>query len=419
MSTPLFESVPGFDQPIAVLKHCHDRIRKQIKTMQNLLKHLPEQGCTPDARQAATAVLQYFEKAAPNHHADEEQDIFPMLQATAKDADAMALNQLIPKILSEHVQMEAAWQTLAPQLKAISTGGATTLAREDVMLFAEIYAAHMEKEESVIAPMAKRLFSDAQMAQLGASMQRRRGITPDPDQTGMATPAPDSPPAESATNATNAAIGKEALAALRIDYAQASLNENDVLSDPIAQFAKWFDQAIAAEVAEANAMSVATVSADGKPSSRVMLIKEFDQRGFTFFTNYSSRKGCDLATNPHAAILFFWRELERQVRIEGRIERISDAENDTYFHSRPLKSRLSANASAQSRPIADRDALETRFAEVEAEFGAHPPRPQHWGGYRVVPERIEFWQGRRSRFHDRIEFIRQADGSWARRRLQP
>lgn len=411
MSIPLFEPIPGFDQPIAVLKHCHDRIRKQIKTMQNLLKYLPEHGGTAEAQQAATAVLQYFEKAAPNHHADEEEDIFPMLQACAKDDDAILLHSLIPKILSEHIQMAAAWQALAPQLKALAAGNGAALSREDVVLFAEIYAEHMEKEETVIAPMAKRLFSDAQMAQLGESMQKRRGIAPDDD-----TIAPIAPPPEAAGNA---AIGKEALAALRIDYAQANLNDSDVLSDPIAQFAIWFDQAIAAEVAEANAMSVATVSADGKPSSRVMLIKEFDQRGFTFFTNYSSRKGCDLSANPHAAILFFWRELERQVRIEGRIERISDAENDAYFFSRPLKSRLSANASTQSQPIPDRNALEAKFAEIEAKFGDQPPRPQNWGGYRVIPERIEFWQGRRSRFHDRIEFVRQTDGSWSRQRLQP
>lgn len=209
------------------------------------------------------------------------------------------------------------------------------------------------------------------------------------------------------------------IADLRKEYSRASLSEEDALPDPTEQFSKWFSEAITAEVPEANAMSVSTVGANGRPSSRILLIKEFDQRGFTFFTNYESRKGNELMANQYAALLFYWIELERQVRIEGRVERISSAENDAYFQSRPLKSRLGALASAQSRPIENREVLETRFAQVEQQYGEQPVRPAHWGGYRLVPDYIEFWQGRPSRFHDRIAYTRQADGSWQRQRLQP
>lgn len=166
-------------------------------------------------------------------------------------------------------------------------------------------------------------------------------------------------------------------------------------------------------------MSVSTVSAAGRPSSRILLIKEFDRRGFTFFTNFDSRKGHELAQNPFAALLFYWIELERQVRIEGRVELVSAAENDRYFQSRPLKSRLGAIASAQSRPVQDRNSLEAQFTEAEQQYGDHPARPAHWGGYRVVPDYIEFWQGRPSRLHDRIAYRLQEDGSWKRQRLQP
>ncbi len=210
-----------------------------------------------------------------------------------------------------------------------------------------------------------------------------------------------------------------AVADLRQEYSQASLSESDVLPDPFAQFSKWFAEALAAKLPEPNAMSVATVDADGRPSSRILLIKQFDARGFTWFTNYESRKGQDLHRNPCAAMLFFWSELERQVRIEGRVEQVSAAENDAYFQSRPLSSRLGAIASAQSAPIASRAALDARLAEAALQYGEHPPRPEHWGGYRLVPDRIEFWQGRRSRFHDRIVFVKQSDGSWLRQRLQP
>lgn len=209
------------------------------------------------------------------------------------------------------------------------------------------------------------------------------------------------------------------IADLRKEYSRASLSEQDVHPDPMEQFSKWFGEALAAEVPEPNAMSVSTVNASGRPSSRIVLVKDIDQRGFTFFTNYESRKGQDLLDNHYAALLFFWIELERQVRIEGRVERIPVEESDRYFHSRPLKSRLGAIASAQSQHIDSRETLEQRFAEVERQHGEHPVRPAHWGGYRVVPDYMEFWQGRPSRFHDRIAYRLQADGSWQRQRLQP
>ena len=209
------------------------------------------------------------------------------------------------------------------------------------------------------------------------------------------------------------------LAAMRIDYVQSLLSEEQVLRDPIAQFEKWFDEALKAQVSEPNAMSLSTVSAEGKPSSRIVLIKQFDQRGFTWYTNYNSEKGQQLAHNPQASLLFFWRELERQVRIEGTVVKTSAAESDEYFNVRPLLSRLSAIASQQSAPIASRAELEAHYDAVAAVAGDTPARPAHWGGYRLQPERIEFWQGRRSRFHDRIVFTRGADGAWSMERLQP
>jgi pyridoxamine 5'-phosphate oxidase len=209
------------------------------------------------------------------------------------------------------------------------------------------------------------------------------------------------------------------IADLRQEYSHASLSESDVASDPIAQFSKWFEEARLAQLPEFNAMSVATVGTNDRPSSRIVLIKEFDQRGFTWYTNYASRKGHDLQSNPYAALLFHWVALERQVRIEGRIEKISAAESDLYFQSRPLDSRLGAIASAQSESVANRQILEAQFATAKAQHGTHPPRPEHWGGYRLVPDYIEFWQGRSSRLHDRIVYTRQADGDWTRQRLQP
>ena len=209
------------------------------------------------------------------------------------------------------------------------------------------------------------------------------------------------------------------IADLRKDYSHAILTEAEVDPDPVVQFAAWFQQAMQAGIPEANAMSVATVGADGRPSSRILLIKDFNQQGFTWFTNYASRKGRDLEAHPHAALLFHWVELERQVRIEGRVERLPEAQSDAYFHSRPLKSRLGALASAQSEPIADRSMLEQRFRQAEAEHGDQPVRPPHWGGYRLIPDRMEFWQGRPSRLHDRIVYTRPGEGAWRRERLQP
>jgi pyridoxamine 5'-phosphate oxidase len=208
------------------------------------------------------------------------------------------------------------------------------------------------------------------------------------------------------------------IADLRKDYRQARLDEADTDPDPIRQFAKWFDEALAAQVPEANAMSVATVGPDRRPSSRIVLIKHFDPRGFTWFTNYESRKSRDLDQTPYAALLFNWIELERQVRIEGRVEKVSSEESEAYFQSRPLASRLGAIASAQSEPIDDRSTLEARYAQVRQQYGDAPPRPPHWGGHRLIPDRMEFWQGRSSRFHDRILY-RLQDGQWQRQRLQP
>ena len=211
----------------------------------------------------------------------------------------------------------------------------------------------------------------------------------------------------------------QSIADLRIDYSQASLSEADSAADPITQFGTWFDEAIQAEVPEANAMSLATVGRNGRPSSRIVLIKQFDERGFTWFTNFDSRKGHELLEHPYGALLFHWVALERQVRIEGKVERVSESESDAYFHSRPLRSRLGAIASAQSQPIGNRDLLEAEYAKAEKEFGDHPPRPNHWGGYRLLPDTVEFWQGRRSRLHDRILYTLDADGNWRRQRLQP
>lgn len=210
-----------------------------------------------------------------------------------------------------------------------------------------------------------------------------------------------------------------AIADLRLEYSRASLTETDTDPDPIQQFANWFEEARKAEVPEANAMSVSTVDAGGRPSSRILLIKDFGPEGFTWFTNYHSRKGYDLGVNPYAALLFFWSPLERQVRIEGAVERISAAESEAYFNSRPVGSRLGAIASNQSEPIADRDALEKQYQQAQQHYGDQPKRPEHWGGYRLIPDNIEFWQGRPSRLHDRIQYLKQADGSWERQRLQP
>ena len=209
------------------------------------------------------------------------------------------------------------------------------------------------------------------------------------------------------------------IADLRKDYSHASLSRSDVLDDPIAQFGKWFDEALRADIPEPNAMSLATVATDGRPSSRIVLVKQFDARGIVWFTNYASRKGQQLQHQAAAALLFHWVEIERQVRIEGRVEKVSAAESDDYFNSRPLNSRIGAIASHQSAPIASRQTLEDQFIDAEKTNGDHPVRPDDWGGYRLVPDYFEFWQGRRSRLHDRIAYDLQTNGSWDKTRLQP
>ena len=205
---------------------------------------------------------------------------------------------------------------------------------------------------------------------------------------------------------------------LRKEYKRDALDEAHVDPDPIKQFRRWWDEALAADIPEANAMTVATADASGRPSARMVLLKGFDASGFVFFTNYESRKGEELAANPRAALLFFWRELERQVRIEGAVERVAEDESDTYFRSRPLASRIGAWASPQSKVIAGRAWLMARAAEMGLRHGPSPSRPPNWGGYRVVPTQVEFWQGRPSRLHDRLRYVR--DGSaWTCARLAP
>lgn len=208
------------------------------------------------------------------------------------------------------------------------------------------------------------------------------------------------------------------IADLRKDYKVASLAEKDVAVSPFTQFEKWLNEAIAAELPEPNAMTLATVGDDNRPSTRIVLIKEFDARGPVWFTNYQSRKGRELAANKFAAIQFHWVELERVVRIEGAVEKISDTESDTYFNSRPLDSRIGAWASPQSEVISSRAVLVGRAAEYAAKFMLKPPRPPHWGGYRLIPDRFEFWQGRSSRLHDRILY-RLHEDAWHIERLAP
>lgn len=210
------------------------------------------------------------------------------------------------------------------------------------------------------------------------------------------------------------------IADLRKDYTLQDFTEIEADPNPFIQFKRWFAQALAAQLLEPNAMTIATATPDGKPSARMVLLKDFDERGFVFFTNYSSRKGQELAENPQAALVFWWVELERQVRIAGRVEKISENESDQYFYSRPENSRLGAWASNQSEVIESREVLEQRLQEFQSQYANQEiPRPKHWGGLRIIPTEIEFWQGRPSRLHDRLLYSYLDNGSWKIERLSP
>jgi pyridoxamine 5'-phosphate oxidase len=210
------------------------------------------------------------------------------------------------------------------------------------------------------------------------------------------------------------------VADLRKEYTRADLDEASVAADPIEQFARWFGEALSARLPEPNAMTLATVTADGQPSARTVLIKGYDARGFVFYTSYASQKGRELAANPRAALVFYWAELERQVRISGTVERVTREESERYFLSRPRGSRLGAAVSLQSEVIASRAEMEARWRQLDEEVGAQPvPLPDDWGGYRVAPTAIEFWQGRPSRLHDRIRYARLPDSGWRVERLSP
>jgi len=210
------------------------------------------------------------------------------------------------------------------------------------------------------------------------------------------------------------------IAGIRKEYKLEKLSENEILDDPFKQFHKWWDEALRSEIEEANAMTLATASGDGIPSARIVLLKGFDEKGFVFFTNYESYKGMQLLENPRACLVFFWKELERQVRITGLVQKTSEHESDEYFETRPESSRIGAIASPQSRVITDRKWLEEIEMNLKAQFTAMEiRRPAHWGGYRVKPVNIEFWQGRPNRLHDRIQYTLQEDGSWKIERLAP
>ncbi len=210
------------------------------------------------------------------------------------------------------------------------------------------------------------------------------------------------------------------LAELRVDYSLSGLLEKDLAKDPFRQFERWFQEAQAAKVVEPNAMTLATVSRQGRPSARTVLLKAMDGRGFVFFTNYDSRKGQELSANPHATLLFAWLALERQVIVEGTVATVSREESEAYFHSRPRASQLGAWVSQQSAIIPGREVLEEGYKALEKKYaGETVPLPPRWGGYRVNPERVEFWQGRRSRLHDRLAYRRNAQGDWVIERLAP
>ncbi len=210
------------------------------------------------------------------------------------------------------------------------------------------------------------------------------------------------------------------IADIRKDYQQKTLSEKEVKKTPVEQFSQWWDEVMQSDIEEANAMTLATASVNGVPAARVVLLKGFDEKGFVFFTNYDSYKGMQLAENPRACLVFFWKELERQVRITGLSEKVSDAESGEYFNSRPEGSRIGAWVSPQSQVIENREWLEANEKKYQQQFaGKEIKRPQHWGGYRVKPICVEFWQGRPSRLHDRIQYTMQEDGGWLIERLAP
>ncbi|MFM7358942.1 MAG: pyridoxamine 5'-phosphate oxidase [Sediminibacterium sp.] len=210
------------------------------------------------------------------------------------------------------------------------------------------------------------------------------------------------------------------IADIRKDYRLQTLDEAGVAVDPIQQFGVWWQEALQSEIVEVNAMTLATANEQGIPSARIVLLKGFDERGFVFFSNYESQKAGDLQVNPLASLVFFWKELERQVRISGRVEKVTELESDQYFQSRPEGSRIGAWASPQSTVITSREVIEEKVAALQASFeGKEIPRPLHWGGYRVLPVKIEFWQGRSNRLHDRIQYSLQANGHWIIERLAP
>lgn len=212
----------------------------------------------------------------------------------------------------------------------------------------------------------------------------------------------------------------ESIAAIRQDYRLRSLDEADMAADPVTQFDRWWQDAIHSQLEEVNAMTLATVTSEGKPSARIVLLKDYDNTGFVFFTNYQSAKGRDLAASPYAALVFFWKELERQVRIEGTVTKVDAAVSDAYFQSRPAGSRIGAWSSPQSSEVSGREQLEANYEAMQQKFGnGDIPRPEHWGGYLVTPQSMEFWQGRPSRMHDRFVYQRTGTADWRRSRLAP